>query len=295
MASESRKKEFFENFLKGLPNTSTTEIQYKFNERNYEHGQTLFKEGDPITNLFILSSGTLSLSKWVSTWAGRLSQKKTQNQDPTQDPEPDADPLNKANLKLNLGPLMKKNIMTKPKPKIISTVVPPNFLGDDELKRTQTKWAYTATISSQKAKIYYISPENFQALRPSFSSTWGEMMSIAQKKNKTRVKVMKNIISMGKICKVDLESNRPIQIVNLGKCVDSWKEGNKLVSDGLVDRLANRKCVRTDVETMERTMVMCESTRAKHSQFDFDGTPDLELNSRKARSVAIEEFEEREK
>jgi hypothetical protein len=292
MASESRKKEFFENFFKGLPNTSTTEIQYKFNERNYEHGQTLFKEGDPITNLFILSSGTLSLSKWVSTWAHKLSKKgKTPNNDATRDPELDADPLNKSNLKRNLGPLMKENIMTKPKPKIIASVVPPNFLGDDELKRRLTRWAYTATVTSQKAKVYYIIPENLLLLRSSFSSMWGEMMGVAHKKNAKRVEAIKNVVSMKDMFKVDLESNRPSQIVNLGKSVDNWKENNKLVTVGLSDKLANRKGVRSDVEGMERTMLNTKNTRAKHSQFDFDRTPDLELNSRKARSVAIEEFE----
>lgn len=181
--------------------------------------------------------------------------------------------------------------MTKPNPKIIASVVPPNFLGDDELKRRLSRWAYTATVTSQKAKVYYITPENLLLLRGSFSSMWGEMMGVAHKKNAKRVDSMANIVSMKDTHKVDLESNRPSQIVNLGKSVDNWKENNKGQSEGLREGVVNRKGVRSDVEGMERTMLNTRDARAKHSQFDFDRTPDLELNSRKARSVAIEEFE----
>jgi hypothetical protein len=180
-----KKASFFDKYFEGLNQFTIIELQYKFSERVLKMKEVLFREGEIVSQLFILTEGQVSLYKKAhdckvglksSTQDLRNRQCKTQRDIILSQQN------KKQYFRDQYSTFLRDGVRNLKTDKLISNVCPVAVLNDEILVNPKGKAQFTAVVTSFKAHCYIINTKNFNLNKGSLGIIYSNIKNNAKEK-----------------------------------------------------------------------------------------------------------------
>lgn len=193
------KNNFFDMIFYGLSKTQIINLQYVFTEKNIERNKVIFKEGDPIDNIYIIRTGQIGIYKKISVenfafknLAKKLNYKKTLMLKGKIRLEAADDIIEKEVTKAKktffegnsqISQLQRKNQSHKVNNKQqIGIAEAGGFLGDDDILNKASVRSYTAIALTTPTVIYKLDYHKYLSIKNLYGDIFQGLDNIGKAK-----------------------------------------------------------------------------------------------------------------